>query len=210
MEKIQKKMPFRSKAQADAAFGGYLGPEMQKKASQWAHETPNMSKLPAHVRGEDMNMMQEPQVQSWEHPGCDDKIGDIYVVLKPSPESSPEDLVHQTHAFGMGQFEPQSVHGVFGDEEEANLVAEAACNELYKHLSGVEKKKDKVLSEIEKHVSRLQKEINAHMKEATERPELAEGHHQLAEKKMNIIKGLREKHKMIKASKKELPVKDEK
>lgn len=33
-------MPFKSKNQARAAFGGYLGPEMQSKAAQWAHETP--------------------------------------------------------------------------------------------------------------------------------------------------------------------------
>mgnify|MGYP003350255030 CR=1 FL=1 len=97
----------------------------------------------------------------------------------------------------------------YNNEEEANLVAEAACNELHKHLSAVEKKKDRVLEEIDKHIARLQKEINAHMKEATERPELSEGHHQLAEKKMNAIRGLREKHKMIKASKKEVPAKPE-
>ncbi len=31
-----------------AAFGGYLGPEMKKKAKGWADETPNPKKLPAH------------------------------------------------------------------------------------------------------------------------------------------------------------------
>lgn len=41
-------MPFRSKAQARAAFGGYLGPEMKAKARTWAHETPNMKGLPEH------------------------------------------------------------------------------------------------------------------------------------------------------------------
>ena len=146
-----------------------------------------------------------PQMQSWDHPGCEDKIGKMFVVLKPSAQSSVEDLVHETHAFGTGQFDPQGVHGVYADMNEANLVAEAALNELFKHLGKVEKKKDQVLSEIEKHVARLQKEINAHMKEATDRPELAEGHHQLAEKKMNMIKGLRNKHKAVKATKKEIP-----
>jgi|HubBroStandDraft_2_1064218.scaffolds.fasta_scaffold154641_4 hypothetical protein len=42
-------MPFKSSAQQRAAFSGALGPEMKKKAPQWAAETPNMSKLPAHV-----------------------------------------------------------------------------------------------------------------------------------------------------------------
>ena len=193
-------MPFKSKAQQRFMYA-----TMPKTAEKWSHETPNIKNLPQHVKEDGMEMMDQPQMQSWDHPGCEDKIGKIFVVLKPSPESSPEDLVHQTHAFGTGQFDPQSVHGVYGDEAEAGIVAEAATAELHKHLAKVEKKKDHVLSEIEKHVARLQKEINAHMKEATDRPELSEGHHQLAEKKMNIIKSLRDKHKTIKGTKKELP-----
>jgi hypothetical protein len=43
-------MPFKSKAQQRAAFGGYLGPEMKAKADTWAHETPNLKRLPEHVR----------------------------------------------------------------------------------------------------------------------------------------------------------------
>ena len=43
-------MPFKSKAQERAAFGGYLGKEMQGRAKQWASETPNQSALPEHVK----------------------------------------------------------------------------------------------------------------------------------------------------------------
>jgi len=32
-----------------AAFGGYLGPKMKKRAKKWAKETPNKKKLPEHV-----------------------------------------------------------------------------------------------------------------------------------------------------------------
>lgn len=39
-------MPFQSKKQMRAAFGGYLGSEMKKKAKTWADETPNIGKLP--------------------------------------------------------------------------------------------------------------------------------------------------------------------
>lgn len=42
-------MPFKSKAQMGAAFGGYLGPEMKAKASTWASETPSIKSLPNHV-----------------------------------------------------------------------------------------------------------------------------------------------------------------
>ena len=41
-------MPFQSKAQMKAAFGGYLGKEMKGKADTWAHETPNIKSLPEH------------------------------------------------------------------------------------------------------------------------------------------------------------------
>ncbi len=39
-------MPFKSKSQMRAAFGGYLGAEMKSKAKTWAAETPNIKKLP--------------------------------------------------------------------------------------------------------------------------------------------------------------------
>ena len=41
-------MPFKSKSQMKAAFGGYLGSKMKKKAKTWAKETPNIKKLPEH------------------------------------------------------------------------------------------------------------------------------------------------------------------
>ncbi len=43
-------MPFKSKAQMKAAFGGYLGKEMKSKAKTWADETPNIKKLPEHEK----------------------------------------------------------------------------------------------------------------------------------------------------------------
>lgn len=169
------------------------------KENMMPQEGPMLGQQPAM----DMSDMQsEP---SWDHPGCEDKVGKIFIVLKPTPETSPEDLVHHTHAFGTGQFDPQSVHGVYGDEEEANLVAEAATADFHKHLRKIEEKKEQVLTKIDKHIARLQKEINAHMKEATEKPELSEAHHQQAERKMGMIKGLREKHKAVKATQKQLP-----
>jgi hypothetical protein len=42
-------MPFKSRAQERAAFGGYLGAEMKAKAQQWADETPSQKALPDHV-----------------------------------------------------------------------------------------------------------------------------------------------------------------
>ena len=42
--------PFQSKSQMRGAFGGHLGPEMKKKAMEFAHATPDISKLPEHVK----------------------------------------------------------------------------------------------------------------------------------------------------------------
>jgi len=148
--------------------------------------------------------------EHFDHPGCEDTIGKIFVVLKPHPEASPEDMVQTTHAFGMGQYDPQGIHGVYNDEEEANMVAESAHRQLHKHLAEVEKKKDHILGKISGHIDRLQKEVNSHMKEAAENPELTDKHHELAERKMASIRDLRNKHKVITASKKELPKKEEK
>jgi hypothetical protein len=168
-------------------------------------DKPKKESIKENMMGQDLGM--EPS--QFDHPGCEDSIGKIFVVLKPTPETSPVDLVHPTHAFGMGQFNPQGVHGIYNDEEEANIVAEAAQANLHKQLAELESKKDHVLDEISKRIDKLQREINSHMKEATQIPEMSERHHQLAEKKMNVIKGLRDKHRIVKASRKELPKKDE-
>lgn len=151
----------------------------------------------------------ENHLAGYEHPGCDDKVGHIYVVLKANPEMPSDNMVHQTHAFGVNQFEPSTVHGLYSDEDEANLVAEAAMNEMYKHLKKLEEKKDMVLGKLDKHINRLQKEVNHHMKRAGENPQETDHHHMMAERKMAMIKGLRSKHKMVKEAKKELPKKDE-
>lgn len=158
----------------------------------------------------EMPVMEEPVINDYVHPGCDDQIGDVHVVLKPGPESKIEDILHKTHAFGVQQFDPQTVYGIYSDEGEANLVGEGAIKELYKHLTKMEKKKDTVIEKIGKRIHFLQKEINNHMKSANERPEEADAHHVLAQRKMDSIRELRNKHKVVKESKKTLPVKNEK
>lgn len=43
-------MPFKSKAQMRAAFGGYLGQKMKDRAVLWAAETPDIKHLPKYKR----------------------------------------------------------------------------------------------------------------------------------------------------------------
>ena len=148
-----------------------------------------------------MMQQMEPEMPSHEHPGCEDSVGDIFVVLKPTPDAGPEDLVHQTHAFGMGQYDPTKVYGVYQDGEEANIVAEAACNELYKHMKEVEDKKHSVTEKIERMIAKMQREVNNHMKS---------GNDQHAQMMLEKISGLRNQHKMVQSSKKELKPREEK
>jgi hypothetical protein len=145
-------------------------------------------------------VMQQMQ-QSYEHPGCEDTIGDIFVVMKPGPEDTPEKLVQPTHAFGMQQFDPMQVHGVYNDQEEANMVAEAACNELYKHMKEVEDKKHSITEKIGRMIKEMQKQVNRHMQEGNEGG---------AQETLQKISSLRERHKMVQASKKEIKPLEEK
>ena len=43
-------MPWASKKQMQAAYGGYLGKEMQEKAPQWSKETSDIKSLPMHKK----------------------------------------------------------------------------------------------------------------------------------------------------------------
>ena len=145
---------------------------------------------------------EENHMMGHEHPGYEDKVGQICIVMKPSPDSSPEDLVHTTHAFGMGQYDPTTIHGIYNDEKEANLVAEAICNELQKYLAEVEKKKGEVSMKLEAAIAKLQKEVNRCMDE---------GNDTKAQETIQKIAELRNKHKMVEASKKEMkPIEEKK
>lgn len=146
-------------------------------------------------------MQQRQQMSNYEHPGCEDTVGDIFVVMKPGPEDTPDRLVQPTHAFGMQQFDPMQVHGVYNDQEEANMVAEAACNELYKHMKEVEDKKHNITEKIGGMIRKMQKEVNRCMQEGDER-----GAQMMLEK----ISSLRERYKMVEASKKEIKPLEEK
>lgn len=144
------------------------------------------------------------------HPGCEDTVGQIFIVLKPGPEDSAENLVQPTHVFGMNQVDPSMVHGVYQDEKQANTVAEGAVKSLQEHLEGMEMKKNTITEKIAERIKALQQEINQHLEEASANPELEENHHMDAETKMNEIKTLRQKAKAVEASKKPIEEKKDK
>ena len=141
-----------------------------------------------------MGQMQQ-QMPSHEHPGCEDNIGDIFVVLKPTPEDTPQKLVHSTNVFGMGQYDPSSIHGIYNNEEEANIVAEAACNELYKTMKALEEKKHTVINRLDKTIREFQKRVNRCMEA---------GDDGKAQHYLQKISELRNQHKVVEASRKEI------
>ena len=101
----------------------------------------------------------------------------------------------------MHQFDPAQVHGVYNDGEEANIVAEAACNELYKHMKEVEDKKHSITEKIQAMISKAQRKVNDHMKL---------GEDDRASMMLEKISGLRERHRQVHASKQELKPREEK
>ena len=57
-------MPFKSKAQARAAFGGHIPGFSKEKAEEWSHKTKNMKKLPEHVSDKESKKHAEQSVLS--------------------------------------------------------------------------------------------------------------------------------------------------
>lgn len=189
-------MSFKSKAQMGAAFGGHLGPEMKRKAPEWASKTRNIEDLPQHV--------DEAKLVKFKN------NVPFFVVEKPkSPTENPSMLVFKSDPFMFAKqviagLTPDEVFGFFLDEDEAFSVAHDLVSSAFESAKSLEEKKEVVLGKLDKHINRLQREINQHMKEASVDPDAADRHHQMAEMKMSTIKELRNKHKMVGASKKEL------
>lgn len=198
-------MPFKSQAQMKAAFGGHLGQAMKKKAPEWAEKTKDIKHLPKHAK-------QEGAVN--EAPMLANPL-EFFVVEKPRDytERSGE-IVFKSSPFGfarqvMGGLRPEDVHGFYLSEDEAFKVAEDLVKKMTEAAQALEKKKEDVTGKLDKTISKLQKEINMHMNEAGKDHTVADKHHADAEKKMQIIKALREKYKMVESSKKEIEPKVE-
>lgn len=188
-------MPFKSKAQMRAAFGGYLGPEMKKKAPEWAKETPNMSKLPKKVKKENE----------------DGSIGQLFLVAKPKAGCSQDGMVQAIDPLvGLSGSEivPDQVHGVYPDQDLANSIAETLCAECMQYETMLEEKKSTVTDKIKKAIDKLEKQRKEHIKMATEDPKNASQHKHHVAQFATKIDDLMTKLEKIEKSKK--PVEKEK
>lgn len=195
-------MPFKSKAQMGAAFGGHLGSEMKKKAHKWAKETSNIKKLPKHVK-ERENFTGEPleDVQFW-------------VVMKPhSHESNVSDICTQAtpfqfHEMCMEGLSPDQVHGFYIDQPQAQNTAKQLLIDLQDKALALEAKKEEVTTALQKKMNELQKLAEMHMKSMKTEPDKAGDHHVKAEGYLAKLKKLRETYKMVDEAKKQLAKRD--
>jgi len=99
---------------------------------------------------------------------------------------------------------PDQVHGFFPDQEQAIKEARELLFGRYNEAKSLEEKKMEVTTKLQKRMGDLQKMAETHMKSMKTDPENAEGHQLKAEGLMAKIKELRERHKMVEGSKKEL------
>ena len=181
-------MPFKSKAQTRAAFGGYLGPQMKKKATKWAKETPNMKKLPQHVKKE--TKLNEAVLEN---------TFNFWVVEKSkSPADNPLDLVFETDPIGFanqvrGGLVPEDIYGFYLDEVESHYAAHDQVKAVFEAAKSLEEKKVAVAEKIEKTIKKLQQEVSRCTKEGDE---------QRAKNILEKITQLKQKGQMVEASKK--------
>lgn len=139
---------------------------------------------------------------------------EFYVVEHPeSPTENPQMLVHKSDPFMfarqvIGGLRPEQVYGFYLDENDAINAAHDLVDAVYESAKNLETKKDTVIEKLNKHINKLQKEINMHMKSASDNPQEADQHHTMAERKMAMIKEMRNKHKMVEAAKQQLPEKN--
>ncbi len=177
-------MPIKSSDKVKTALGNHLGKEIKKKSA--------ISEASMFASPLEFFVVEKPQSYT-------QRSGEIMF------KSSPFGFAKQV----MGGLSPEMVHGFYLSEDEASRIAEDLVKKVMEAAQALEEKKADVTGKLDKTIHKLQKEINRHMNEASKDPVAADKHHSMAERKMQMIKALREKHKMVESSKKELPKKDE-
>ncbi len=186
-------MPFKSKAQQ-----GYMFKNMPKIALKWAKHTPDMKNLPQHVEGEVLNERKKNDVE-------------FYTVLMPEDHTSKvSDLVkHHTpidfcNAVNNGEFTMNEIEGFYMDQAEATAAAQNFVKGLYETAKGLEEKKEKVATALQKKIDKMHKEAQAAMNLARKEPENADAHRSHSQALLEKIKAWEMKHKSVSSAKKEL------
>ncbi len=84
-------MPFKSRKQVRAAFGGFLGPEMQAKAHEFAAATPGgVTALPERVKGSGSTRFHLSQAKKDTMTQVRGTNPDLYTNTKKTPKGKPK------------------------------------------------------------------------------------------------------------------------
>lgn len=184
-----------------AAFGGYLGPEMKKKASKWAEETPNISKLPKKVK-------------KTKKEGIEGALDTVYAVQKPYSGCQLTSLVHPIDPLlGIGaghEIAPEDIHGVYQDQDQAAAAAQEIYEAYCKQEEALEEKKGLVSNKIKEAMSMLEKRRSACVEAIKENPMDAAKQRQEAADYASKIDELVNKLQLIEKSKKPIEKKKDK
>jgi len=136
----------------------------------------------------------------------ENKVGPLHVVLKPHPGCDAADLVHEIDPV-MGAthkgIDAQTIHGVYGDQDEAMKCAEGLHKNHLDEMKKLEEKKGTVAKKLTSMIDKLDSKRKDHMKLAKENPDHASEHKQHISQIQGQIEDLMDKLEKVAKSKKE-------
>ena len=142
----------------------------------------------------------------------ENKVGSLHVVLKPHPGCDVADLVHEIDPV-MGAthkgIDAQTIHGVYGDQDEAMKCAEGLHKDHLDEMKKLEEKKGTVAKKLTSMIDKLESKRKDHMKMAKENPNHAGEHKQHISHIQSQIEDLMDKLEKVSKSKKEEELEEE-
>lgn len=135
----------------------------------------------------------------------ENKVGPLHVVLKPHPGCDVADLVHEIDPV-MGAthkgIDAQTIHGVYGDQDEAMKCAEGLHKDYLDEMKKLEEKKGAVAKKLTSMIDKLESKRKDHMKLAKENPDHAGEHKQHISQIQTKIEDLMDKLENVSKSQK--------
>ena len=136
----------------------------------------------------------------------ENKVGSLHAVLKPYPGCDVKDMVHEIDpVLGASHkgIDAQTIHGVYGDQDEAMKCAEGLHKDHLDEMKKLEEKKGTVAKKLTSMIDKLESKRKDHMKMAKENPDHAGEHKQHISQIQGKIEDLMDKLEKVSKSKKE-------
>lgn len=201
-------MPAKTDAQRKlfgAALAAKRGAEpISKKVADIASKTPE----------KELSKMASKPKKKAKKEGVEGGIEQVYAVQKPYSGCQLTSLVHPIDPLvGLGGSEivPDQIHGVYQDQEMANVEAEKIYNEHIQYEQALEEKKHKITEKIKKVMKTLEKEramcnelIRENPKDSKPKHRVAELTHKLDELVQTLERVENSKKEMAKQDKKKV------